>query len=189
MSNTENASLVLKTGDLPFNSTSAIGSTDANNLAFVWSNINMRTLLGTMYDKYDTFNLCLSSITTGLASATIGTGTNDRVVVINVGGLPFINNTYDTGLKHNVTTAVLGTFTFVPNQSVSQFFYSSNVATFGKNQDVCNISISYTRVSPNAGSYVVNTPIYYPDVVFIFDIFGIDKQTGNQNGTRISFNN
>jgi hypothetical protein len=120
MSNAENASLVLKTGDLPLNSTNSIGTVDQYNLSFVWSNINMRTLLGSMYDKYDTFNLCLSSITTGIAGAGIGTNANDRIVVINVGGLPFINNTYDTGLKHNTTTAVLGTFTFVQSQSVSQ---------------------------------------------------------------------
>jgi len=187
MSNAENASLVLKTADLPFNSTTSVGNTDQYLLNLTWSNINMRTVLGTMYDKYDTFNLCLSSVTTAVAGAGIGVNANDRIVVLNVGGLPFINNTYAAGLKHNTNTAVLGTFTFVPSQSVSQFFYSSNVATFGKNQDVCNISINYTRVSLNANnppSYAVNTVNIYPDVCFIFDIFGIPKDN-SLNGSRI----
>ena len=143
-----------------------------------------------MYDKYDSFNLCLSSITTEIAVGSFGFGLIDRIAVINVGGLPFLNNTYDAGLKHNTSNAVLGTFTFVAGQSQYQFFYSSNVATFGKNQDICNISIFYTRIIPNnQGTYTtVNsaTPAnVFPNVVFIFDIFGIDKQPGNQNGTRI----
>lgn len=193
MSNLENASLVLRTADLPAGSSTTLGSCDAFNTSFTWNNINMRTLLGTMYDKYDTFNLCLSSITTEIAVGSFGYGLIDRIAVINVGGLPFVNNTYNTGLKCNTTTAVLGTFTFVANQSTSQFFYSSNVATFGKNQDVCNISINYTRIIPNgAGTYVTQNSAtaanVFPNVVFIFDIFGIDKEAGNQNGTRISFN-
>jgi len=185
MSSNINASLVLRTGDLTAGSQTNVGICDTNLLSFTWSNINMRTLLGTMYDQYDTFNLCLSSITTSLATAGIGSTASDRTLVINVGGLPFINNTYDTGLKHNVTTTVLGTFTFVPSNTASNFFYSSNVASFAKNTDVVNISINYSRVSLFNGSYNVVTLNPFPDVVFIFDIFGIPKDTPSHNGERL----
>jgi hypothetical protein len=65
-----------------------------------------------------------------------------------------------------------------------QSYYSSNVATFGKSQELCNITISYSKVIDGSSPSTISA---FPEPVFIFDIIGIDKQVGNQNGTRISF--
>ena len=54
MSTNENASLVL-------NSVNA-SSTNSIKTSFTWANINLRSLLGDMYDRYDRFNLCLNTI-------------------------------------------------------------------------------------------------------------------------------
>ena len=46
----ENTTLVLRTFD---------ANTSLQNTYYVWDNINLRILMGNMYDKYETFNLCL----------------------------------------------------------------------------------------------------------------------------------
>ena len=49
--------------------------------------------------------------------------------------------------------------------------YGSNFLTFGKAQDLCNITISFSKVS----NYVVglSSPVSYPNVSYIFSIVGI----------------
>lgn len=54
MSNLQNATLVLNSYD------GCIATVNNSNL--LWNNINLRTVLGDMYDKYDLFNLQLNSI-------------------------------------------------------------------------------------------------------------------------------
>ena len=55
--------LVLKTNVLPMDgTTNAYGTSNAMNTSFTWTNINLRTLLGDMFDKYDRYllypNIC-----------------------------------------------------------------------------------------------------------------------------------
>ena len=111
---------------------------------------------------------------------------NNLNCVINISGLPFINQTYSQSVNHNTTSTPIGAFVFpnLTSQVNNQYFYSSNVATFGKSQELCNITIFYTKVNDGNPPTTANP---FPNAVFIFDIFGIDKQTGNQNGTRITF--
>ena len=167
-----NASLVLKTYDLTINSTTNVGFCDLNRTSFTWYGINLRTLLGDMYDDYERFNLCLNTISTSLASNSAFTSEEDRQVLIKVSGLPFINNTYDVKNGHNQLSAVITTFTFIKNNVATQYFYNNSVATFGKNQDICDINITYSRISD--GVLPTTNVIYpFPQVVFIFDIFGV----------------
>ena len=51
-------SLVLETNYLP-TTQNEIGVKSSNNINFTWSNINLRTVFGDMWDKYDYFNLIL----------------------------------------------------------------------------------------------------------------------------------
>ena len=75
----EHAKLVLKTVE-----SSTINN--ATNSSFTWNNINMRTLLGAMYDKYDTFNLKITAISSGYYSNNVTTnlypGTTNNTNII-----------------------------------------------------------------------------------------------------------
>jgi hypothetical protein len=255
MSISQNASLVLCTNN---------GTSNTNKTSTTWNNINLRTLLGDMYDKYDMFNLCLNTVSTSTSTNNIYKSFNDSNVIIRVSGIPFINNSYNIGSLYNSNTnyATIGTFQFgttvinpsstfqgsialnsatltVPSgtllatgsviafydpnlnayntktivapasattytlnsvigatavgtttinvysfTSATQYFYGSNIATFGKNQDVCNLTIDYLRVSDliQPETFGTNT---FPNTTFIFDIFGIEKDKGNLNGTRL----
>lgn len=178
MSVNENASLVLNT---------ATGTPNAKYTSCTWSNINLRHLLGDMYDKYDRFNLCLNTIAQGVSDVGFLNNPKDGQCIVRINGLPFVNNTYNISSSGNSLTsnAVIATFNFTSNSSSVQYFYGSNIATFSKNSDICSITIDYLRVEdltvPTTGAGKV-----FPQMTFIFDIFGIDDYKTNDVSRRIN---
>ena len=132
------------------------GTTFNNGASCSWSNINFRSLLGTLYDKYDCFNLTLNTVVSGVTSNTLGTsafgssvnGEGDRNLLIKFSGIPFINNSYMVNSNYNVNQsgAILGSFYMARSQVNTQYFYSSNIAMFGKNKEVSDITIDLVRL-------------------------------------------
>jgi len=160
----ENATLVLKTSD-------ATISQYANTLN-TWSNINLRNLMGNMYEKYETFNLCLISIFTATASSTLGNTTNDLNVVVNLSGLPFINQTYNTKTGNNESTSIITVFNFNRSSWANVYYSEDNYLTFGKSQDLCDITINLTQIS----GATVTSSVSYPNVIYKFSIIGVPNQ-------------
>ena len=177
--------LVLKTSDLTVNSTTNIGQCDQYRQTFTWFNINLRALLGDLYDQYDYFNISLVSMSCSAASATLQGGIDDKTVYVEISGLPFINQTYSQPSRNNETSATLTIFqiptTAIP--STQQYNNSTvNVLTFNKNQDLCNINIALLRILD--GIKPTTLTIANPQFVFIFVITGIDK---SYNPDRINY--
>ena len=167
--------LVLKTSDLTANSTTTIGQCDQFKTTFTWFNINLRILMGDLYDQYDYFNLSLISVSSSGANANAGAGSvDDRLLYIKLGGLPFVGQNYNkkTGNFGGLTT--IGTFQIPSTAIVANQFYnnSSNVCTFNKSQDLCNFTISFFRIIDD-GKQVLTAS--NPNFAFIFTIIGIDK--------------
>ena len=166
------------------------GTCDKYRTTMTWNSINLRTLLGDMYNDYDLFNLCLSSIATSKPTASISTDADNLNVIVKVSGLPFINQTYDVAHGHNKTDATVCAFQFNASDPKIEFYYD-NVMTFGKNQEQCNITISYERIiDGKSPSYTAVLPPKtasvvspFPHCVFNFDIFGVEKYS--KNGNRI----
>jgi hypothetical protein len=177
MSNLRTASLVLKTSDLP------ASSINEDYSSMTWKNVNLRTLLGDMYDDYDIFNLCLISISSTLPTNPITLGLDKNLqLCVQISGLPFINQTYNAVTGHNETKKVIGTFAFSGTTDVLREFYFDHITTFGKNSDICDITIDYVRISDGLPPVILNE---YPDVVLSFNIFGIEKDKKNENATRM----
>ena len=153
MTDIRHASLVLKTSDFTTRSDYVYGqpylfsngSINGKMSSMSWNNINLRTVLGDMYDKYNTFNISLASISTSTANK-IDTYNESRNIVLKMSGLPWINQTYDSKLLTKGNKAVIGTANFLTYTNISQYYNGNCVATFGKNQDVCNITLEYFRV-------------------------------------------
>jgi hypothetical protein len=186
MCDLENANLVLKTYDL---STTAnqYGVKNQFKTSFTWRNINLRTLLGPMYNKYDTFNLALNIITSATCDTLVNLGgdVDNLPNIINISGLPFLNNNYNVKLGCNSGPCLIGYIKFNVSAPIVENIYSSTCNTFGKNQELCDITISYTRAKDGVDPGATLTSAF-PEVVFIFDIFGIPK-TEHDNGSRIKF--
>jgi hypothetical protein len=186
MSNIACATLVLRAFDI--STASSIGFTNTTRTEMTWNNINLRTLLGDMYDKFDTFNICLNSIACGPPPADLGGTYGDSDIdnlqhLINISGLPFINQTYSQPSNCNTSSAIVGVFLY-PSATANvgyRVYNDSGVLTFGKNQEQCNISIRHTRVYDNLEP---DTTLAFPTTTYIFSIVGVDKKS-DTNGSRI----
>ncbi len=165
MYNEECATLVLRSGDL-INGTNSVGTSDARFTNMTWSNINLRTLLGNIYDKYDRFALVPIQFQT-ITGTGFGSSNDDRCCTINISGLPFTNKVYNTISKTNTNVAICNCMTFVRQASV--VVNGGETLTFTKNQELVNINIFYHRLTPNAtGTYLPNTTTVFPHVAFMF---------------------
>ncbi len=191
MSNIEQATLILRSGDLIPGTVNQYGSCDVNLTNFTWNNINLRTLLGHMYDKYDLFNICLANVTQSNGDANFGVTNDDIIVQIYLKGLPFLNQTYSVTdcCNNDGMGTVIGIFPFSNNSYASVNFNHFHCATFSKNQEQANINIYYQTIYPSpidgVLTYNINTLHPFPDVIFKFKIYGIDKIIDNKNGGRI----
>ena len=170
MSYQEIACLVLKTNVLPTNGTTNLYGTGNSTLSsFTWTNINLRILLGDMFDKYDRFLLLLQNISHSL-SAAIAT-TDDRSILINMSGLSFVNSTYNQKLQSNSGALIVCPFIFLSVAGVqSQIYNNLAVSTFIKQNDIANISINYLRVKDDASPTST-----LPHMTFIFNIVGLEE--------------
>lgn len=161
----ECASFVLRTSD---------AVSDTNLTTHTWRNICLRTLIGSeMYDKYDTFMLkpvCIATANTPVLTA--GINTDDRMLVFNIQGLPFTNNLNSTTLT-KLQSCVFGTL--VLRVTLMTGINGGIPLTFGKYQELTDLTIFYNRVSKNGNNnYQVQTNNPYPHMVFSFEIYGID---------------
>jgi hypothetical protein len=178
MSIYEKASLVL-------NSVNA-SSINSMRSSITWNNINLRNLLGDMYDKYDRFNIALNTIATAYTALSLS-GTTNSQVLIRLSGLPWVNCNYNvssTGINANNIYTIITSFKFsssTPQEPLTQYYYES-LATFSKNSDITSITIDYLRLVDLSIPDTTNT---YPQVSFIFDIYGIDDYKTNDVSRRI----
>ena len=172
------ATLTLKTIDLEINQTNHKGRTDQYQTSMTWNNINLRLLLGDMYDRYENFNLKLCHVLcddnrlynsgTGTYTNVSGDSNSDRIVTLNISGLNFLNNTYNTSTQCNSNSVVIATYEFYKEFTKE---YNNSIVTFTKGNDQCNLTIEYKDVIELTPS----TLNAYPEMVFVFHIYGIPK--------------
>ena len=169
MSYQDIACLVSKTNVLPTNgTTNDYGTGNSTLSSFTWTNINLRTLLGDIFDKYDRYLLLLQNITQALAGA-IST-VDDKAILINMSGLSFVNSTYIQKLQSNSGALIVCPFIFIPSTIQSQLYNNLPVSTFIKQNDIVNISINYTRIKDDVAPTTT-----LPHMCFIFNIVGIEE--------------
>ena len=187
MSSTACATLYLKQSELEEDANSHGQLLNDTHSQSVWYNINLRTLLGDLYDKFDTFNLCLTSISCGAPTEAIGDNYLDNDIdnghlTVYISGLPFINNTYSVSKCRNIHEAPLAVFTYPTTTTTIGYrvYNDAGIVTFGKSQEQCNILISMRRVFDDAEPVSVN---YLPITNYMFTIVGVEEK--GMNGSRI----
>jgi hypothetical protein len=181
------STLFLKSSDLSTTENSN-GLASVGNTVLRWNNINLRILLGDMYDEYETFNLSLTSIVSSKTPSALGASfgnsdINNLNLTVYIEGLPFLNNTYDVNKKGNTARAVLGAYAY-PTTAGAIFYRvynQSGTLTFGKSQEQCNITLTFKRISDDG---TPETTDAFPNTNFTFSINGIRKASST-NSTRI----
>lgn len=179
MSNIECGTLILNTIDLgSIVIPSSVGYSNGSLTQHTWTNVNLRDIVGdSMYKKYDLFNIILiENIQTVLISGTTFPTNNDKVCLIYMNGLNFINNTYSAVGKNQTGQACIG---FLMGTSMGTAVgvaqqYFNNYNTFTKNSQTVDLTITYRRViDGQIAQTVLQT---FPEQSFIFKIYGIPKE-------------
>lgn len=161
------STLILTTG-----STTSFGTCNANRTIFTFTNINMRNILGTLFDKYEKFNLIVKTI--GFSnSAEPSSGVNRRMWW-EIEGLQFINTLQvTTGYKQgNAFTPVFlyNTINRTDNQYEDP---PMSVTTFRKPESE-NVNLSFYVWSSNSGGELMTVgPI--GQQTFTFSVVGVKE--------------
>jgi hypothetical protein len=85
----EQANFTLSTRILSAGATNAFGTMNATMTNFTFTNVNMRRIIGTLWDKYNKFNLICASC--GIGSVATSLSGNQRLQWFQIRGLQFIN--------------------------------------------------------------------------------------------------
>jgi hypothetical protein len=174
----ETAKFILKTTDINSSNTAAdyygltinnnIGKVGENRTALSWYNVDLKLILGAMYDKYERFNIYLNFIAGSSTGITAETAVNKefRFFNVQISGLPFINNNSMTMTHIEVPTTASTPWL---NTTMNQFpitIYKTPTTTI--NIDLINI-LSNTYYAPSVvGKMIGHT-------VFSFTIVGVDE--------------
>lgn len=188
MSRYESSSLILRTIDIQmydngnYNASlgyvnNEFGSIQSRGQYFSWNNINLKAVLGTMWDKYDMFNLCLKTIIRNPASSA---NNSQFCSTIWCAGLNFINSTYDIRTKTLTQEACIGGANFVSTATNGDVFHQTgNTTMFKKGNDIVNLTIqlknsdaTFSVGATNNGrnEISINTGGH---MELIFDIYGV----------------
>ena len=173
MQTVECATFHLNTTDIDLQSVGNVnnqyGSVNQFRNDFTWYNVSFKTILGDMFEKYDKFNIKLSSIMYGsIAAPSAAPGA--LLLKVNLGGLPFSNCTYDTITNSNSSNCIVGSYTLAVN-GTQMYYNDDNVFCVEKPSATCNVRIYLTTL----GDAVPNWNTMGPQVDFYFRIYVVKK--------------
>jgi hypothetical protein len=170
----ECAKLVLKSTDLiAGGGTNSVGTSDTYRVNCTWSKVNMKDVLGDMFDKYDVFNLRLVEVYSGLQSGNLpGATVDDRDLFGLLSGLRWKNQSYDTATRCNTEQANLGHINYVQGSGVT-LFNIPRVFTFTKAQPILtDLTISLKRVDNGATPTIGDRAFSF---TYYFEITGVES--------------
>ena len=148
--------------------------------------------MGTIYDKYETFNLYLYQISQSGGFDAIPSSAPHLLVDIRLGGLPWLNNTYNNFTKTNTDTVFLTSYLLNngANGAVGTVtpMFNPTIFTFSKSSD--NVNITIDMMSTNTKNYptmVLNQA--FGTFNFMFKIKGIPSKANSYvNASRMNIN-
>ena len=174
--------------------TTSKGQITNNFCTFTWYNVNIRMILGDLYDKYDRFNICLNNIS---ATAQNGTATtvifDERLLQIKFSGLPFITS-YNHGTCSNIGQVILNCVNLPkPEAAISTYYYAFSEKpyfTFYKNNtSTCNLNIDLQCVYTDDYPVYTNEKELLSHMMFSFSIYGVeDYRIDNNKHTLFNHN-
>jgi len=150
----------------------AIGSISAGRLSYTWYSLDMREILGDLYDKFDYFSLRLACVQADLGIGAYGTTANDRLINFHTSGPQWINATYNVFNKRNRAEAVIGALTLPGTGAVSTTYLNDNFTTTFQKSDTMDFTISLNTLNNQTPATNTATTLY-PLMNFYFQIIPV----------------
>ncbi len=145
--------------------------------SMTWNNINLRAILGEIYDTKATYNIKLESITFGITSNVniYSTRQSDCAFNIFINGLPFMSS-YSSNLAL-VNEGLLCSVRLPHGANQFVYTYNSNELSFNltntNGTEIVNISINYRDLLTNQLEPSSSALVAYPHVQFVFSIYKV----------------
>ena len=174
----ETVTLVLKHGDISANinndsDSAACGSWSAGKQTTKFY-VNLRNLLGTVYDSSDYFVLRLNQLSWGYAAAW-NASVNDTSMAINLSGLNFINSTYDVRTGNNTNKCQIALANINSgNAGLNSYAPNTCLCNFKKSTENVELTFELMRIIDDLPVQCTATKI--PHMAYSFDIYAVHKE-------------
>jgi hypothetical protein len=152
----ELANFTLTTQILSAGATNEYGTMNSTFTNFTFTNVNMRRIIGTMWDKYDKFNLVCSSV--GIGSTTTTMSSNVRFMFFQIQGLQFINclsTTSSQTFSQSVAYTPIFRYVFVNKSDSDTFSVPEGLISFRKPESE-NVDLAFQLYTANLGGSPLN---------------------------------
>jgi len=160
--------------------TNAIGSISPGRLAYTWFSLDMREILGDLYEKFDYFSLRLACVQNDTGVGAYGTTVNDRLINFHTSGPQWINSTYNVFNKRNRAEAVIGTLTLGGSGTVGTTFLNDNFSIAFQKSPIMDFTINLNTIN-NATPATNTATTLYPLMNFYFQIIPVQFPTTPKN--------
>jgi len=162
----EQANFTLSTRILSAGATNAFGTMNATMTNFTFTNVNMRRIIGTLWDKYDKFNLICPSYGTGSVATSLSG--NQRLQWFQIRGLQFINtlSALNNMLEREYATTPIFNPQNTSTADAESFSNPIGATTFRKPESE-NVDLSFQLWSINNNSTVLNAQMNHFTLSFI----------------------
>jgi hypothetical protein len=152
----ELANFTLTTQILSAGATNEYGTMNSTFTTFNFTNVNMRRIIGTMWDKYDKFNLVCANVGVGNTSTTITS--NQRFMFFQIQGLQFINclsTTTTSTFSQSVAYTPIFRYTTASSADSDSFAVPDSLISFRKPESE-NVDLAFQLFTVNGGGAALN---------------------------------
>ena len=166
------------------------GRISNNRCNLTWKNVDMRMVLGVMYDKYETFNMYLYQISQGGGFGAAPTTAIYSLVDVKIRGLQFLNNGYNVRSRNNTSSAFLTSYVLNIGASTAAGtvtpMFNPTIITFGKSADCVDINIDM-KCTQNQAYPTITNALSLGTFEFMFKFYGIPTREPAliKNGSRM----
>lgn len=162
----EQANFTLSTRILSAGATNAFGTMNATMTNFTFTNVNMRRIIGTLWDKYNKFNLICASYGTGSVATSLS-GVQ-RLEWFQIRGLQFINtwSALNNMLEREYATTPIFNPQNTSTADAESFSNPIGATTFRKPESE-NVDLNFQLWSQSGNGTVLNTQMNHFTLSFI----------------------
>lgn len=170
----EQANFTLSTQILAIGSTNQYGTMNATRTVFTFTNVDMRRIIGTLWDKYNKFNLVWNSV--GLAQVATAYSGAQRQMFFQMSGLQFINTVAVKSGTANSTQGLAWSPIFYFNSASTAdaniFDSPGNMITFRKPESE-RVDLDFELWTANGGGAAITTTMNQTTITF--SVIGVNE--------------
>lgn len=171
----EQANFTLSTQILTAGSTTQFGTMNANRNQFTFTNVDMRRIIGTLWDKYNKFNLVWNSV--GLAQVATGFSSGQRHMFFQLSGLQFINTVAVKSATANSAQGLAWSPVFLFNTASTAdaniFDSPGNMITFRKPESE-RVDLAFELWTASGGGTAI-TSLALNQTTISFSVIGVKE--------------